>query len=226
MSIPTSGNVLGSKIRQDLYGSAGTFSLNSNESRDAIKKPSGDISYSDFRGWAWGSGRTLVRTLNQGVGVQKPHTCDGRSSGSSSGSNNFSVGLSGNLPVWSSNSEVFNHNTAPGELDLNGYFYCDKLGQEHTVTYTVERTKSGNEYTEGYLYILQFSSGYLQGSRTLIAQYPNWPIGTSNITQKFTPQSYAGPHVVLVFCNWHDAYVNGIPTYQTISVKTAKVTVP
>lgn len=218
------GNVVGSKIRTDLYGSSGSFSLNSTEARDAVMKSSGNVAYSDFRNWCWSQGRDTQQ--QQSGGTVLPYSLDTRADGSSfSGGFKWRTGLSGGLPYWECEAKP-NNPSSSGSLTAQSYFVADRTST-HTLTFTGYGIRDSNRaFLEQECYVIQFSAGYLSGNRTNLtgATVIDAPTGgtTKNYSVTFNPSTghYVTPVFSLRWPAWGDLLER-----VTLRISNARITI-
>lgn len=223
MSIPTT-NISGLDIRVQLYGSAGAFSPLETICRDAVRKPSGAVAYTDFGGWGWSQGRYAAQ--NQSGQAIYPYYLDTRADGSPLGTGfKWKVNLVGNLPQWE--GEVRPRDTgASGSITGQSWFRASK-SSAHNLHFTSSGIREilSSSNVEPEAYVIQCSAGYLSGSRTnLTSAYKisagSGVISTRDNTIPFTPT--AGWYVTPVFSIRWPAHSGYLDKYN-IKISSARV---
>ena len=220
------GNISGKKIGEDLFGRTGwNFSLNSTESRDAMRKPSGNIAYTDFRNWCWSQGRDTQQ--QQTGGTVLPYSLDTRADGSSWDDGfKFKVNLVGGLPQWQCAARP-NAPSSSGALTGQSYFVADRTST-HTLNFTGSCVNEQNSaFLEAECYVIQFSAGYLSGTRTNLTSALPIDSGylnavTKNYSLSFNPSTghYVTPVFSLRWPAWTSLFEKRI-----LTISNARITI-
>lgn len=221
------GNVSARQVGDELFNANWNFSLNSTESRDAARKPSGNISLSSFRNWCWTQGRQAVQA--QSGNTVRPYLIDTRADGSSWGSGHkWRTGLSGGLPFLEAEVRP-NKTSTSGSITGQSFFKATTSGG-HALTFNGQAKRealaSNNVVMEAY--VIQFSAGYLSGSRVSLTSaytisYGNGVWSNKDYTVPFSPS--AGWYVTPVFSIRWPAYTSGILDWMLCKISNARITV-
>jgi hypothetical protein len=226
MSVPKT-NISGAKIRSQLYDSAGEFSLNSTEARDAVRKKSGDVAYSDFAGFCWGAGRGYAQSASGDLVL--PYIMDSRRDGSNIGAkeNRFKVNIVRGLPEYEATVSPYNSASGAGATTANSYFVSESTGK-HTLRFTGEQTyfRDGGSRCYSKYYAVEFSDGYMSGNREVL--FPEKTI-SSNTTAEysfdFNPTA-VGTYVQPVWVARHSGYELGFEMSElNLKIRNARITV-
>jgi hypothetical protein len=215
MTMPAS-NISLTYVRDNMFrDDAVPASLDSPYYRDAALKGSGNVALTDFANRANGLGRTKKNSQLGLTSDVMPYHADIRVDNRESITVDTwgSVGIHSNLPSFELTAEG-----RSGEIPTSTYgnlwFYCERIGEQHTLNFDVVKYSSTNQ---GYLryQVIAFSNGYLQGiSRDLI---PNSYASVGKNSVKFTPSNSSRPYI-LISVNAYAMGWNGFLGYEnTIS---------
>ena len=226
MTVPSTGDVSARQVNQNISLGEGAFNFRDTKNRDAIRKPSGDISLSDFRGLVYGQGRTKIQSQSAGETNVRPYHYDLRQEGQVSDMENvsFSVLDNGGLPEWRCYARRKGLYPGSGNtaLDNLAYFVKDK-NSTHNLYSDVRKNigYEGNpDASRLTFYALSFSAGYLSGSRVLdvqensIGQAEKWVA----YNRSWTPTHN---HVVVIFSS---QFPTGWSVSQEVLIKNVRVT--
>lgn len=226
MTVPSTGNVSARQVNQDISLGNGAFNFRDTKNRDAIRKPSGSISLSDFRGLVYGQGRTGIQSQSAGETNVRPYHYDQRQEGEISDLENvsFSVLDNGGLPQWRcyARRKGFFPGSGNAALDNLGYFVKDK-NSSHSLYSDVRKNIGFEGYYDACrltFYALSFSAGYLSGSRVTDIQENS--IGQAEAwyaySRSWTPTHN---HVVFIFAS---QFPTGWKVSQEVLIKNVRVT--
>lgn len=197
MTMPASNINLITDVRNVfMQDSSGNASLNSQKYRDGAGKVSGNVALMDFANKAYGSGREIVRSQEQGASVVRPYHWDQRSDNESisSAKDNF-TGIPDIEGFYGRQMYIQSRTLVDVGYYSVGLFYCNRPGIEHTWTFRYANenwdTPSGFWHVIASQRVFAYQSGYLSGSSVALtdAWYGLDKTSPTTATVKFTPTS-------------------------------------
>lgn len=224
------GDVSARNVNQVISLGEGEFNLRDTKNRDAIRKPSGEVRLSDFRGLIYGQGRTPFESQIDGESSVRPYHADFRIESSIPPDKYDMDGVThqvtevDGLPQWECYGK--RQGDFPGEgqvaLDMLAYFVATP-GEDIELSFDYYRDLEyfGNiEASTLTLYVLSCSDGYLSGDRN--TDVDEFRIEkTGEWVSKVVPLRPAYPHVSVVFAS---RFTSGWKVGQLVKVKNIEVT--
>ena len=224
------GDVSARNVNQVISLGEGEFNLRDTKNRDAIRKPSGEVRLSDFRGLIYGQGRTPFESQSDGESSVRPYHADFRIESSIPPEKYDMEGVThqvtevDGLPQWEcyGKRQGFFPGQGVAALDMLGYFVATP-GEDIELSFDYYRELEWfghGDDADFSLYVLSSEDGYLSGARNTdvdefrIEQTNEWE---SKVVE-FRP---AYPHVTFVFAS---KYITGWKVGQRVKLRNIEVT--
>jgi len=217
MTVPKSGVITSSQIAGVTRGYLGDqIDLDSAGSRQVAGRPSGDVSFENFRGRGWVQGNVDSLPTNK----------DPRPFGYYS-EESYITGSGNQWELYLFQNEFYS-GEYKGVMDCNSFFYCSSPGVRHTFTGTVwidPDYASVQRDRHGAVYVWGYSNGYLAGSRVSLGSFKS-EMNRGGITMWFTPTA-SHPYVVINAVAWGDganSVVQGQQNGIRVTITGASIT--
>jgi hypothetical protein len=221
MTMPAS-NVSLTYVRDNMFrDSSIPLNLSSTYYRDAALMPSpGGVSLAAFNNRAIGAGRTKILSQSGGINGNRdvmPYHSDLRIDNLPWETINAGYGnvrVENGLPVIDLYARGL-RNDIPQATYCNVWFYCERIGEEHTLrAQTISRSSRGQNAVQ--VRVTAYNNGYLQGLSTNLTPmtYLKVQRDWQDNTLTFTPNNADRRYIMVSFRAWAGGW-NGALGYET-----------